>query len=100
VLVIAGTIVIDPANRERAISGAVEMMEATHKEEGCESYTFSTDLKDPGTFLIFERWASQEALDAHFAAPHMAKFGALLGELGIKSMDVQKYEIASVGPVR
>jgi quinol monooxygenase YgiN len=98
-LVIAGAIRIDPSNRDAAVEAAIEMMEATRKESGCISYTFSADLADPGAFRIFEEWESQEALDAHFAAPHMAKFQKQVGGLGVREMKVQRYEIASVGPL-
>ena len=98
-LVIAGTISIDPANRDAAIAAATEMMAGTLKESGCISYTFSADLSDPGGFRIFEEWESQEALDAHFQAPHMAHFQGQMGKFGVREMKVQRYEIASVGPL-
>lgn len=99
-LVIAGLIRIDPARREEAIRAAVEMQEATREEEGCISYTFSADLADAGVFRIFEEWKSPEALGVHFRSPHMAKFQAAVAGLGVKEMKVQRYEIASVGPLR
>jgi quinol monooxygenase YgiN len=99
-LVIAGTIRLDPGRRETADAAALEMMEETRKEPGNISYTFSSDLRDPGTVYLFEEWESQEALDAHFRAPHMAKFQGVLGGLGIREMSVQKYQVTSVGPVR
>lgn len=99
-LVIAGRIELDPARRDDAIRAALEMMEATRREAGCVSYSFSADLADPGAFLVFEEWESPEALAAHFRAPHMAKFQAAVGRLGVRSMKVQRYEIASVGPLR
>ena len=98
-LVIAGTITIDPAQREPAIAAAKEMMAATLEEPGCISYTFSADLSDPGGFRIFEEWEDQAALDAHFQAPHMAAFQAKMGGFGVRGMEVQRYEIASVGPL-
>jgi quinol monooxygenase YgiN len=99
-LVIAGTITLDPADREKAIAAAVDMMEATRKETGCVAYTFSGDFSDPAIIHLFEQWESQEALNAHFQAPHMATFQAALGGLSVKNMAVQKYEISAVGPVR
>ncbi len=98
-LVIAGTISLDPAKRDEAIAAAVAMMEETRKEPGCISYTFSADLTSAGDFRIFEEWESQEALDAHFKAPHMAKFQGQMGGFGIRGMKVQRYEVSSVGPL-
>lgn len=99
-LVIAGTIRMDPARREAADEAALEMMKETHKEEGNLAYTFSADLEDPGLIYIFEKWESQEALEIHFGAPHMAAFQAKMGDFGVKDVSIEKFEIASVGPVR
>jgi quinol monooxygenase YgiN len=98
-LVIAGTIHIDPDKRDAAIAAATEMMERTRQESGCVAYVFSADLSDPGAFHLFEQWESQAALDAHFDAPHMAKFQGQIGGLGLRDMKVQRYEISSVGPL-
>jgi quinol monooxygenase YgiN len=99
-LVIAGTVAIDPANRTEAVAAAVAMMAATREEAGCISYTFSEDLEEPGRFRIFEEWESSDALAAHFEAPHMATFQKVVGALGVREMKVQRYEVGSVGPVR
>ena len=101
-IVIAGAIRIEPSNaakQSEAVTAAVEMMQETLKEEGCISYVFSRDLTEAGAFRIFEEWQSQEALDLHFATPHMAKFQKILGGVGIVEMAVKKYEISSVGPL-
>jgi quinol monooxygenase YgiN len=99
-LVVAGEIEIDPAKREAAVVAARAVMDATRREAGCISYVFSADLAEPGRFRIFEEWQSQGALDAHFATPHMAAFQSAFAGLGVRSMRIQKYEIASVGPLR
>ncbi len=99
-LVVAGHIRLDPARRDEAIAAARPVVEATRQEPGCISYTITADLTDPGLFNIFEEWASGESLEAHFATPHMASFQAAMAGLGILEVAVQRYEIASVGPVR
>ena len=99
-IVIAGHVALDPARREPAIAAARAMMEETRKEKGCISYSFSADLEVPGCFRIFEEWESDEALRAHFASPHMARFQKAVGGLGVREMAVQRYEVAKVGPLR
>ena len=98
-IVIAGHVAIDPANLDKALPAAKQMMTETLKEEGCGAYVFSQDLSQPGCFRIFEEWESQEALDAHFKSPHMASFQKAMGGMGVKEMVVHKYEIASKGPL-
>jgi quinol monooxygenase YgiN len=99
-LVIAGTISLDPAKREQAIAAARELMAETRKEPGCISYSFSADLEDAGCFRIFEEWKSQQDLELHFKAPRMARFQQAVPGLGIRGMKVQRYEVSGVGPVR
>ena len=98
-LVIAGTITIDPANFDKLKAAAAQMMAETHKEPGNLAYVFSAGLEDPATIHIFAHWESQAALDLHFKAPHMAAFQAAIGGLGVKDMKIQKFEISSVGPL-
>jgi quinol monooxygenase YgiN len=38
------------------------------QEDGCEQYELFQSLDDPDTFVLLERWASQEQLDRHMAA--------------------------------
>lgn len=99
-LVVAGSVSIDPANREAAVAATLAAMEATRQEEGCISYVISADLADPGRFLIFEEWESGDALKAHFTQPHMAAFQKAMGSLGVLEMKVQQYDVAKVGPIR
>jgi quinol monooxygenase YgiN len=98
-IVIAGHVAIDPARREPAVAAAREMMAETRKEQGCLSYTFSADLEEPGRFRIFEEWESDEALRAHFASPHMARFRTAMAGLGVREMAIQRYEVTKVGPL-
>ena len=44
------------------------MMRNSRAEAGCLEYTFAADPIDPSRVVLFERWESQEALDAHLAA--------------------------------
>jgi len=99
-IVIAGEIEIDAAQRDAAVAAAIQMMEATRREAGCISYTFSADLVEPGRFRIFEEWESPEALQSHFATPHMAAFQKAVASLGVRRMAIQRYEVSSVGPLR
>ena len=50
------------------------MQAASLAEDGCEDYNFAVELANPGVLRITERWASREALLAHFQTPHMAGF--------------------------
>ena len=72
----------------------------TRKEAGCVSYAFYTDVEDPGRIRVFEEWESGEALDRHFATPHMAEFRAALGRLQGLRGGVYRYEVSERKPLR
>lgn len=67
-LIVAGSIEVDPARRAAFLASRTETMRRSRAEEGCLEYTFSADPLDPGRVLLFERWEDQAALDAHLAA--------------------------------
>ncbi len=43
-------------------------MRTSRGEDGCLEYTFAADPLEPNRVILFERWESQAALDAHLAA--------------------------------
>jgi quinol monooxygenase YgiN len=99
-LIIAGTLTIDPSKTDDAMVAMVEMMKATHAEDGNLAYVFSVDPIEAGLIHLFEKWESADALAAHSKAPHMGTFQAAMGGFGVTGADIKKYEIASEGPLR
>ncbi|GGZ45115.1 hypothetical protein GCM10010371_00070 [Streptomyces subrutilus] len=47
---------------------------AAHRESGCLAFRAHRGQQTPGTFIVYEEWASQQALDAHHATPRMDRF--------------------------
>lgn len=74
----------------------IAMQDATLEEQGCEDYTFSVELANPGAIRITERWASKEALQAHFATPHMATFQAAMQAYPPKGVNAHFYEATEI----
>jgi quinol monooxygenase YgiN len=68
VIIVAGTFEVEPEQREEFLASRHEAMRNSRSEAGCLEYTFSADPLDPARVMLFERWESQEALDAHLAA--------------------------------
>ena len=98
-IIVSGTLRVDPADVDAAMKLAATMATPSLAEEGCSAYGFWQHPSDPTQVRVFEEWASQEALDLHFATPHMADFMAGLGQLAISEMDLHKYQVAEKGPL-
>lgn len=86
-IVIMGHARLAPGELDRLAEAARKQVEATRAEPGCLHYSFARDMLDPDTMLIAERWTGPEALQAHFAAPHMAEFNKAMA--GAKVLDVR-----------
>ena len=94
-IIVTGVIDLDPAKRDDAVAALNDCMEATRTEDGCEHYAFSGDLTDPGRFYVSEQWASQAAMDAHGASPHLAALLGKMGTLGVTSASLTKWDGAT-----
>ena len=86
---------IDAATRK----AIVEMVRASRAEDGCLDYAFATDLADPDTLVLFERWRDQAALDAHGTSAHMAEFQKVMADNPPASRDIRIYETDQGSPL-
>lgn len=94
-LIVSGTITLDPANHDRAIEAVGPLVEATLAEEGNLTYGFWPHPSERGLFRVYEEWADQDSLDAHFATPHMAEFMGAMAELGVTGTDLVRHEVTA-----
>jgi quinol monooxygenase YgiN len=67
-LIVGGSFEVEPDQREQFLASRHEMIRRSRSEPGCLEYAFSADPIDPTRVLLFERWVSQESLDAHLSA--------------------------------
>ena len=95
-IIVAGTISVDPTDFEAYRAAAGAMIDATLTEDGCETYNFAQSVVDPTEVRIFEVWQSREHLETHFRAPHMETFRAALGELKIGDRNLAIYQADKV----
>ena len=55
-------------------------------------------MEDPLSFVAVEEWADREALDRHFAQPHLREFARGLVELVDAAPEVAIHEVAGTSP--
>jgi len=80
-----------------AMKDAIATMEAASQAEpGCHDYTFSVELNNTSVLRITEKWENMEALQAHFAMPHMADFQAVMAANPPKGVEATFYEATEV----
>lgn len=59
----------------------LEMVEKTRVEEGCLQYDLHEAIGEPGRFVFYENWTSEETLKAHSVSAHLKSFGEKAPEL-------------------
>lgn len=70
------------------------MTDSTLKEPGCTQYQLYQNPYEKNSFLVFETYKNQAAVDAHFAAPYFKSYGDKIGALASKPAEIVIYEVA------
>jgi len=98
VLLVIGRVRCAEENREALVAALERMQENSRREDGCLRYGFFAAVEDPLSFVAVEEWADREALDRHFAEPHLREFSGRLLELCEGTPEVAIHEIAGTSP--
>jgi (4S)-4-hydroxy-5-phosphonooxypentane-2,3-dione isomerase len=66
---------------------------ATRAEPGCRAFVALRSTEDPDSFILYERYESREAFEAHVASPHyegiaVAQIRPLLSERTVEFCQV------------
>jgi heme-degrading monooxygenase HmoA len=64
VVIVAGHLIISPTQRDNYLAGCRDVVEQARRALGCLDFAVTADLLDSSRVNIFERWESQEAVDA------------------------------------
>jgi quinol monooxygenase YgiN len=62
VLIIAGSLILDPADRDRFLAANADVVPQARRAPGCLDFVQAADPVDPGRINVFERWDSEEHL--------------------------------------
>lgn len=65
-----------PADKVETASGMLRSLRAASRAEpGCITFDVSRSNDDPNSFVLYEEWQDQAALDVHYQTEHFQKFG-------------------------
>ncbi|MFJ8111595.1 putative quinol monooxygenase [Streptomyces sp. NPDC096132] len=100
-IIVAGWMDYEPGDRDRMLDHLVVLGHRTREAEpGCLDYAMTADPGDERRIRVYERWASQEALDEHFATPHIKEFRAAVGGLTRVGVSLTAHTVAASRPMR
>ena len=98
-LIIAGTITVNPEDREQFLAVRQETVARARQMKGCLEYAFSADIVDPSCVRLFERWESEDDVAAWMVAHRGDPKQTDQPKVSIQRMDFLKHQISSSGPI-
>lgn len=94
-IVVIGRVQTDASKRSDLIRIGQAVAAASREERGCISYRLYEATDAANEFVFVEEWDSDEALQRHFATPHIREFMRAIPAAIIGSPDVKFHTIAS-----
>lgn len=90
-LIVAGTLRVDPADRESYVRTCVSVVESARQAPGCLDFTITPDPLEPDRINVYERWESDGQLEEFRGGGPSSD-----QQDQIREADVSKYRISSV----
>lgn len=90
-LIIAGRLVLDPADRERFLAANAEVVGQARRAAGCLDFVQAADPLDASRINVFERWDTEEHLLAFRGAAQPATESPPL-----ESAEMRRYIVSAV----
>lgn len=95
-ILVTGAIRARQESFDDALQLAEEHVARSRDEDGCLSHAVHRDLEDPLRLVFVERWASREALAAHFAKRSSREFVTRVAELSSEPPTLNVYEARDI----
>jgi quinol monooxygenase YgiN len=94
-VIVAGHITVEGPQRAAYLADCVSVVEQARRTAGCLDFAISADLVDPGRINIYERWASQAAVDAFRGTGPTDDQGAVMISASVSEYDVRDVRVLS-----
>jgi quinol monooxygenase YgiN len=95
-IIVAGSVRVDPAKREAARAIMEKVITASRGEDGCIDYAYAVDVLDPGLLRVWEVWRDRETLQRHFQTPHLGEWRAAWPTFGISDRKLAIYDVSGM----
>lgn len=95
-IIVLGSVVAQPGRFDEALALSVEHVARSRLEPGCIAHAVHRDDQDGQRLVFVERWASREALWAHFAVPASRAFGKALAGLAAEPPTIELFAASVV----
>ncbi|MFE3956995.1 putative quinol monooxygenase [Nocardia sp. NPDC059091] len=95
--VVVATMIAKPGQEDLVEKTLRAAAPAVHAEPGCLRYALHRHAKNPGQFVMIEKWASRDALREHGQGAALREVGTALANALAAPPDVQVFEPLPAG---
>jgi len=85
---VVATIKAKPGKESEVKEELIKLITPTRAETGCINYDLHESVEQPGVFVFYENWASQQALEEHLNTPHLKALKAKADALLVEPIDI------------
>lgn len=94
-IVIHSEVPVEPESRAEAVELLEEIAARSRAEPGVINYRVTSDLEDPNTLRIIERYENKDAADSHESSDHVAEFQRAMEPHLADDAELTIHEVAS-----
>jgi quinol monooxygenase YgiN len=95
-VIVLGNVQVVPHRLQQALAISREHVARSRAEPGCVSHAVYEDPDQPNHLVFVEQWASEEALQAHFAVPASVDFVNALAAMAAGRPRIRMYKAAEL----
>ena len=97
-VIVVGTIQVDPARRDEFLAEQAEDFAAGRAEPGCLEYGLLIDPEQPDRVRLLERWADVPSFEAHLQAltARAAEGKMPMASDAVRGMEIIRHDVASI----
>lgn len=92
-VLVTGSIEARAETLDEVLAASLEHVRRSRLEPGCISHHVHQDVENPRRLVFVERWASREALHAHFAVPASGEFVRTVEGLAASPPTIEVYDV-------
>jgi quinol monooxygenase YgiN len=90
-LTVVAEVKAKPGKEAELRATLLELIGPTRREDGCVQYDLHVHSSDPGRFVFYENWTSQETLARHAVSAHIKLLGEKLVDLAAGPVRLETY---------
>jgi quinol monooxygenase YgiN len=87
-VIVSGHLMVDANARDGYLAGCADVVAQARRAPGCFDFAISADLLDPGRINVFERWASQSAVEEFRGSGTGGDQNAMITSASVSEYDI------------